>query len=121
MAHLASGMVGCPAASTLRHMRELDTQLDLSLVSPASPAPWLHPPLWLPGPSWRNRLSFQALGCLPSLAGVQVSLPAPEASRPPPTTAGAELERAARVRTGSGRWMSVIRGIWGFFWARCRP
>ena len=84
MAHLPSGMVACPAASTLRHMHELDTQLDLSLVSPAPLPPGSAHPLGLPGPSWRNRLSLQALGHPPSLARAQVSLPAPEASCPLP-------------------------------------
>lgn len=71
--------------SALKHTCELDTQHYLSGLSGAFPAAWLlsgaaqpSQSLSSPGASWRNRLSLQALGLLPSLAQPQISLPALE-------------------------------------------
>lgn len=86
---------GPPCCSVSLGTCELDTQHYLSGLAGAFPAPWplrgaAQPSqaLGSPGASWRNRLSLQALGLLPSLAQPQISLPALE-----PSTGQAQLAK----------------------------
>lgn len=108
---LRAFLVGsAPLLSALRHMWEPDIQHYLAGLAGAFPAAWLlqgvaqpSRSLSSPGDSWRNRLSLQALGLLPSLAQPQISLPAPEPTPTHRSPSGAAAHRLdSRTSPGPG-------------------
>lgn len=108
---LASGPA-CGPGCALRHTRDRRPALPLrspgSCVEPLGQAG----PSGSPGPSWRNRLSLQAVGRLPSLAQPQDSLPAPEA----PAPAHHSRSQAPQSGRDAPGWVAGRQGprcLWG--------